>query len=74
MAERFATQQGRLDHLRHQLAAFSPEAVLARGYSITVDAETGHAVRSATETAVDRRLRIRLATGRLGARVEQVEP
>jgi hypothetical protein len=31
-------------------------------------------VRSAAETAVDRKLRIRLATGRLGARVEQVEP
>jgi len=74
LAERFATQQRRLDHLRRQLAAFSPEAVLARGYSITVDAETGHVVRSATETAVDRKLRIRLATGRLGARVEQVEP
>jgi len=74
LAERFATQQRRLDHLRRQLAAFSPEAVLARGYSITVDAETGHVVRSATETALDRKLRIRLATGRLGARVEQVEP
>jgi exodeoxyribonuclease VII large subunit len=74
LTERFATEQRRLDHLRQQLVAFSPEAVLARGYSITIDAETGHVVRSATETAVDRKLRIRLATGRLGARVEQVEP
>jgi exodeoxyribonuclease VII large subunit len=74
LTERFATEQRRLDHLRQQLVAFSPEAVLARGYSITIDAETGHVVRSAAETAVDRKLRIRLATGRLGARVEQVEP
>ncbi len=60
--------------MRQQLVAFSPEAVLARGYSITVDAESGRVVRSAAETAVNRKLRIRLATGRLGARVEQVEP
>ncbi len=74
LSERFATERRRLDHLRQQLVAFSPEAVLARGYSITIDSETGHVVRSAAETAVDRKLRIRLATGRLGARVEQVEP
>ena len=74
LTERFSTEQHRIDHLRQQLVAFSPEAVLARGYSITVDAETGHVVRSAAETAIDRKLRIRLATGRLGARVEQVEP
>jgi exodeoxyribonuclease VII large subunit len=73
LTERFASEQRRLDHLRQQLIAFSPEAVLARGYSITVDAETGHVVRSAAETAVNRKVRIRLATGRLGARVEQVE-
>jgi exodeoxyribonuclease VII large subunit len=74
ITERFATEQRRLDHLRQQLTAFSPEAVLARGYSITIDAETGHVVRSAAETAVDRKVRIRLATGRVGARVEEVEP
>jgi len=74
LLERFATEQRRLDHLRQQLVAFSPEAVLARGYSITIDAESGRVVRSAAETAVDRKVRIRLATGRLGARVEQVEP
>jgi exodeoxyribonuclease VII large subunit len=74
LTERFATEHRRLDHLRQQLVAFSPEAVLARGYSITLDSETGHVLRSAAETAVDRKLRIRLATGRLGARVEQVEP
>src|SRR6266852_517614 len=74
LVERFATEQRRLDHLRQQLVAFSPEAVLARGYSITIDAETGRVVRSAAQTAVHRKLRIRLATGRLGVRIEQVEP
>src|SRR5216684_781433 len=74
LVERFATERRRLDHLRQQLVAFSPEAVLVRGYSISIDAELGRVVRSATETAVDRKVRIRLATGRLGARVEEVEP
>ena len=57
-----------------RLLALSPDAVLSRGYSLTLDEETGAVVRSATDTKVDRKLRIRLATGRLGARVEEVEP
>jgi exonuclease VII large subunit len=47
--------------------------VLARGYSITLDAESGIVIRSASGTAVDKRVRIRLGSGRLGARVEEVE-
>jgi len=47
--------------------------VLARGYSITQDAETGAVLRSSSATAVKRKVRIRLASGRLGARVEEVE-
>ena len=74
LAERFAIATRGLAHRRDRLIALSPEGVLSRGYSITVDTETGAVVRSALETAVDRKVRIRLATGRLGARVEQVEP
>jgi len=48
--------------------------VLARGYSITQDAESGAVVVSASSTAPGRQLSIRLARGRLGARVEEVEP
>jgi exonuclease VII large subunit len=54
--------------------ALSPDAVLSRGYSITQDAESGVVIRSAGMTSVDRNLRIRLGAGRLGARVERVEP
>jgi exodeoxyribonuclease VII large subunit len=72
--ERFGAASRGLAHRRERLLALSPDAVLSRGYSITQDAETGAVVRSAAETKIDRRLRIRLATGRLGARVEQVEP
>ena len=74
MTERFAIATRGLEHRRQRLLALSPDGVLSRGYSITQDAESGAVVRSASETAVDRKLRIRLATGRLGARVEQVEP
>ena len=74
LAERFAVATRGLAHRRDRLIALSPEGVLSRGYSITVDTDTGAVVRSASETAVDRKVRIRLATGRLAARVEQVEP
>jgi exodeoxyribonuclease VII large subunit len=57
-----------------RLASLSPEAVLARGYSITEDEETGLVVRAAAGTAVRRRLRVRLGSGSLAARVEEVRP
>jgi exodeoxyribonuclease VII large subunit len=73
LAERLATAQRGLEHRRQRLVALSPDAVLSRGYSITQDAESGAVIRSAAATTVDRKLRIRLAAGRLGARVEEVE-
>ena len=63
-----------VEHRAQRLNALSPDGVLARGYSITQDAQTGAVVRSARDTAAGRRLRIRLAAGRLGAKVEEVEP
>jgi len=73
LAKRFDFARSTLEHRRQQLNAFSPERVLARGYSITQDAETGAVIRSSADTAVKRKVRIRLAAGRLGARVEEVE-
>ena len=73
LAKRFDIARSTLDHHRQQLVAFSPESVLARGYSITQDAETGAVLRSSGGTAVKRKVRIRLAAGHLGARVEEVE-
>src|SRR6266568_4735172 len=74
LSERFAAATRGLEHRRERLLGLSPDAVLSRGYSITQDAESGVVIRSATETSVDRRIRVQLATGRVGARVEQVEP
>jgi exodeoxyribonuclease VII large subunit len=73
LADRFAAASRGLQHRRERLLALSPDGVLSRGYSITQDADSGAVVRAAAGTAVNRRLRIRLGSGRLGARVEEVE-
>jgi exodeoxyribonuclease VII large subunit len=74
LAKRFDTATRGVEHRRQRLTALSPDGVLARGYSITQDAESGAVLRSAAGTAVKRKVRIRLASGHLGARVEEVEP
>lgn len=71
-SERFGLAASELEHRRGRLLALSPESVLERGYSITQDEETGEVIRSAAATGPGRRVRIRLASGRLGARVEEV--
>jgi len=73
LAERFGAATRGLDHRRQRLVALSPEGVLSRGYSITQDAESGSVLRTSVGTAVNRRLRIRLGEGRLGAMVDEVE-
>ncbi len=73
LAEKFAGATRAIAHGRERLVALSPDAVLARGYSITQDAESGEVIRAATQTSRDRRVRIRLANGRLGARIDEVE-
>jgi exodeoxyribonuclease VII large subunit len=73
LAGRFASATRGLEHRRQRLVALSPESVLSRGYSITQDADSGAVIRSSAGTAVNSRVRIRLASGRLGARVEEVD-
>jgi exodeoxyribonuclease VII large subunit len=73
LTERFTGATRALAYREQRLLALSPDAVLERGYSITQDAESGTVLRAATGTAVNRRVRIRLAAGRLGARVEEIE-
>jgi exonuclease VII large subunit len=73
LSERFAVATRGLDHRRERLVALSPEGVLSRGYSITQDAESGSVLRTSAGTGVNRRVRIRLGTGRLGAMVDEVE-
>jgi exodeoxyribonuclease VII large subunit len=62
-----------VEHQRQRLIALSPDSVLARGYSITQDASTGAVLRSSSDTARGRKVRVRLARGRLGATVDEVD-
>jgi exodeoxyribonuclease VII large subunit len=57
-----------LDALRGRLVALSPLTVLSRGYAI-VTTETGRVLSDASSVEIDQVVAIRLAAGRLGARV-----
>jgi exodeoxyribonuclease VII large subunit len=61
-----------LDHLGARLQGLSPLATLARGYAIVRSG--GAALREAAAVTTGDRLEIELASGTLGARVEDVEP
>jgi exodeoxyribonuclease VII large subunit len=67
----------RLRDLRNRLTTFharlrllGPEQVLARGYSITRDAETGKVLRDAKETKPGQRLETRLKLGSVLSRID----
>ena len=62
-----------LDATRRQLDALSPQAVLDRGYAV-VRTPGGQVVRSATSLASGEPVDIQLASGAVGARVEEVRP
>lgn len=55
----------RLQATSESLRLLSPEHVLARGYSITVESATGKVIRSASEVKVGQQVKIRLARGEL---------
>lgn len=59
-----------LRQLARRLNALGPEQVLARGYSITMDAASGEVLRDAAETSAGQRLKTRLAKGEIFSRTE----
>jgi exodeoxyribonuclease VII large subunit len=61
----------RLATLDARLRLLGPEQVLARGYSITRDAETGRVLRDAKETRAGQTLETRLKAGSVRSRVER---
>jgi exodeoxyribonuclease VII large subunit len=63
----------RLATLNAQLDLLSPEQVLARGYSITMDAATGTVLRDASNASPRQLLTTRLGKGQLQSRVEAQE-
>ena len=68
--EREAT---RLVNARDRLRVLGPGATLERGYAIVQD-DAGAVVRDAVAVSVGQHVGVRLAAGRLGARIEDVEP
>jgi exodeoxyribonuclease VII large subunit len=59
-----------LRQLERRLNALGPEQVLARGYSITMDAGTGKVLRDAKKVKAGQKLKTRLKTGEILSRVE----
>jgi exodeoxyribonuclease VII large subunit len=63
-------RQERLRQVEHQLNLLGPAQVLARGYSITLDAATGGIIRQVRQTRSGQALRTKLSDGELLSRVE----
>jgi exodeoxyribonuclease VII large subunit len=72
-AVRLEREVARLRNARDRLRVLGPAATLERGYAIVQD-DAGAVVRAADTVAVGQRVGVRLASGRLGARVEDVTP
>ena len=73
MKHRLRELQNRTDGLGARLRLLSPEQVLARGYSITTDAESGKVLRDAKQVKPGQRLKTRLKSGRITSRAESSE-
>ncbi len=67
---RLSEIRNRMQRLSVQLRLLGPEQVLSRGYSITLDAETGEVLRDAAAVKPGQRLRSRLRSGEVRSRVE----
>ena len=67
---RLQSWRDRIAALEAQLRLLGPEQVLARGYSITMEAETGKVVREATQVRHGQRLRTRVKVGEVTSTVE----
>jgi exodeoxyribonuclease VII large subunit len=61
----------RLRQIQRQLNLVGPEQVLARGYSITLDAASGKVLRDAMKVKPGQKLKTRLAKGEVASRAEK---
>jgi len=68
---RWRNWQNRFTATETRLRLLGPEQVLARGYSITMDAATGTVLREAVKVKAGQRLKTRLKTGEIFSRAEQ---
>ncbi|HEX4263812.1 MAG TPA: exodeoxyribonuclease VII large subunit [Verrucomicrobiae bacterium] len=73
MKHRLRELQNRAEALESRLRLLSPEQVLARGYSITTDAESGKVLRDASTIKPGQRLKTRLHKGEVASRAMESE-
>jgi exodeoxyribonuclease VII large subunit len=71
MKHRLREHRNRIETLEARLRLLSPEQVLARGYSITMDAESGKVLRDAKEVTPGQRLKTRLHKGEVVSRATE---
>jgi exodeoxyribonuclease VII large subunit len=62
--------KNRLGTIETRLRLLGPDQVLARGYSITMDAETGKVLREAKATQKGNKIKTKLKTGEIISRIE----
>jgi exodeoxyribonuclease VII large subunit len=67
----FGSREQQVHSAAGRLRLLSPLHVLGRGYSITTDAQTGHVLRQAGDTAPGRCLRTRLSAGEVHSVVQR---
>ncbi len=67
------TRRRALEALEARLRLLGPQQVLARGYSITLDAATGRVIRNASDVKAGQRLRTRVKSGEISSRVENCD-
>lgn len=68
--EQFKNRKTSLAATESRLRLLGPEQVLARGYSITMDAATGKVLRDAAQVKAGQRLKTRLKKGEVSSRAE----
>lgn len=72
MRHRLRERESQFKTLQTRLRLLGPEQVLARGYSITTDAETGKVLRDAAKLKAGQRLKTRLKSGEVESKVEAI--
>ena len=70
MKHQLRERRNRAEGLEARLRLLSPEQVLARGYSITADAETGKVLRDAAKVKAGQRIKTRLQKGEVVSKAE----
>lgn len=67
------TRKERLGYLTHHLNNLNPLSILSRGYSLSIDSETGKILKDTSQLQIGQRVKTRLHKGSFISRVEKIE-